>query len=170
MNRRTFLAKSALTVSIAASVAMLGGCGFRLRGSDSLFKLPAFILEGDTRSAVAQSLQTQLDATGAGVREENAPWRLTLDTPELSERRLGAAGRGSREHEFTLSTHVSLQQRSNNAYVLNNERVSTSTRQRINDDDLLNRDVLMSEVRRDLSQQLAQRIIERLATLEVLRA
>lgn len=169
MNRRAFLAKSALTVSIAASVAILGGCGFRLRGSDSLPKLPVFTLEGDTRNDVAQSLQTQLEAIGAGVRE-NAPWRLTLDTPELSERRLGAAGRGSREHEFTLSTHVSLQQRSNNAYVLNSERVSTSARQRINDDDLLNRDVLMSEVRRELSRQLAQRIIERLATLEVLRA
>lgn len=169
MNRRAFLAKSALTVSIAASVAMLGGCGFRLRGSESLPKLPAFTLEGDTRSDVAQSLQTQLEGIGAGVRED-APWRLTLDTPELFERRLGAAGRGGREHEFTLSTRVSLQQRSNNAYVLNSEQVSTSTRQRISDDDLLNRDVLMGEVRRELSQQLAQRIIERLATLEVLRA
>ncbi|MCL7930020.1 hypothetical protein [Halomonas llamarensis] len=169
MNRRAFLAKSALTVSIAASMAVLSGCGFRLRGSSSQPKLPVFTLEGDTRSDVAQSLQTQLAGIGAGVRE-NAPWRLTLDTPALFERRLGAAGRGSREHEFTLSTHVSLQQRSNNAYVLNSEQVNTSIRQRINDDDLLNRDVLMSEVRGELSLQLAQRIIERLATLEVLRA
>jgi LPS-assembly lipoprotein len=169
MNRRAFLAKSALTASIAASMAVLGGCGFRLRGSQNLPKLPAFTLEGDTLSDVAQSLQNALEATGTGVRED-AAWRLTLSSPTLFERRLGADGRGSREHEFTLSTHVSLQQRSNNAYVLNSEPVSTSTRQRINDDDLLNRDVLISEVRRELSQQLAQQIIERLATLEVLRA
>ncbi|MDR5899633.1 hypothetical protein QC823_11625 [Halomonas vilamensis] len=167
MNRRAFLAKSAFTASIAASMAVLGGCGFRLRGSDSLPDLPTVTLEGDTRSDVALSLQTQLEATGAGVRKD-APWRVTLGSPELSERRLGAEGRGSREHEFTLSIPISLQQRSNNAYALNHEQVSISTRQRVNDDDLLNRDILVSEVRRELSQQLAQRIIERLATLEVL--
>lgn len=167
LTRRRFL-KHSITASIATSVVVLGGCGFRLRGSKSQPQLPDLALEGDTRSDVAQSLQAQLKAAGTGMRED-APWRLTLSTPELFERRLGAEGRGSREHQFTLSTQVSLQQRSNSAYVLNSERMSVSTDQRVNDDDLLNRDVLIDEVRQALSRQLAQRIIERLATLEALR-
>ncbi|MYL24264.1 hypothetical protein [Vreelandella massiliensis] len=167
LTRRRFI-KHGVTAGIAASVVVLGGCGFRLRGSKSQPQLPDLALEGDTRSDVAQSLQAQLKATGTGMRED-APWRLTLGTPELVERRLGAEGRGSREHQFTLNAQVSLQQRSNNAYVLNNEQLSVSTDQRVNDDDLLNRDVLIDEVRQELSRQLAQRIIERLATLEALR-
>ena len=56
MNRRRFL-----TLSIAASAAvLLSGCGFRLRGSESMPRLPALSLEGDDNSALAQQLRTRL--------------------------------------------------------------------------------------------------------------
>lgn len=161
MNRRTFL-----TASIAASAAvLLGGCGFRLRGTESLPSLPTLSLEGDTNSAVAQQVASRLQQLGTQVTSD-APWRVTLGTPTLIERRLGGDGRASREHELTLSTTLSLQERANSAYYLNNATVSTSTRIRVSDDDLLNRETLMMEAEQTLSRQLSQRIIERLAYVE----
>ncbi len=161
MNRRKFL-----TLSIAASAALLlSGCGFRLRGSESLPTLPPLALEGDTNSAVAQQVATRLQQLGAQVTAE-APWRVTLGTPALIERRLGGDGRGSREHELTLSTSLSVQERASNAYHINNATLSTSTRIRVSDDDLLNRETLMMEAEQSLSRQLAQRIIERLIYIE----
>lgn len=161
MNRRTFL-----TASIAASAAvLLSGCGFRLRGSESLPTLPPLALEGDTNSGVAQQLASRLQQLGTPVTA-GAPWRVTLGTPSLTDRRLGSEGRASREHELTLSTTLSVQERASNAYHINNATLSTSTRIRVNDDDLLNRETLMQEAEQTLSRELSQRIIERLANVE----
>lgn len=160
MNRRTFL-----TASIAASAAMLSGCGFQLRGSESLPTLPTLALEGDTNSAVAQQVASRLQQLGAQVTSD-APWRITLGTPALTERRLGGDGRASREHELTLSIRLSVQERASNAYHINNETLSTATRIRVSDDDLLNRETLMREAEQTLSRQLSQQIIERLANVE----
>lgn len=62
-----------------------------------------------------------------------------------------------------------MQQRETNAYALNNATLSTSTRIRVSDDDLLNRETLFQEAEQTLTRQLAQRIVERLANLEALR-
>ncbi len=161
MNRRTFL-----TASIAASAAvLLSGCGFRLRGTESLPTLPTLALEGDTNSAVAQQVASRLQQLGTRVTAD-APWRVTLGTPVLTERRLGGDGRASREHELTLSTSLSVQERASNAYHINNETLSTDTRIRVSDDDLLNRETLMMEAEQTLARQLSQQIIERLTYVE----
>ncbi|OJA04752.1 hypothetical protein [Halomonas sp. QHL1] len=161
MNRRSFL-----ITSIAASAAvLLSGCGFRLRGTESLPTLPTLSLEGDTNSAVAQQVASRLQQLGTQVTAD-APWRVTLGTPALIERRLGSDGRASREHELTLSTTLSVQERVSNAYHLNNETLSTDTRIRVSDDDLLNRETLMMEAEQTLARQLSQRIIERLTYVE----
>lgn len=165
MNRRSFLI-TCLNASIAASAAvLLSGCGFRLRGSESMPTLPPLALEGDTNSAVAQQVATRLQQLGSQV-EAGAPWRVTLGTPSLIDRRLGSDGRASREHELVLSTTLSVQERASNAYHINNATLSTSTRIRVSDDDLLNRETLMQEAEQALSRELAQRIIERLANVE----
>ena len=62
-----------------------------------------------------------------------------------------------------------MQQRETNAYALNNATLSSSTRIRVSDDDLLNRETLFQEAEQTLTRQLAQRIVERLANLEALR-
>ncbi len=161
MNRRSFL-----LTSIAASAAvLLSGCGFRLRGTESLPTLPTLSLEGDTNSAVAQQVASSLQQLGTQVTAD-APWRVTLGTPALIERRLGSDGRASREHELTLSTTLSVQERASNAYHINNETLSTDTRIRVSDDDLLNRETLMMEAEQALARQLSQRIIERLTYVE----
>ncbi|MDN6179675.1 MAG: LPS assembly lipoprotein LptE [Halomonas subglaciescola] len=164
LNRRAFIG-AALTASAALA---LSGCGFHLRGRDSLPTLPAFALEGDAQSELGQALTQLLQTRGSGISAD-APWRLTLSAVEMNNRRLGGEGRGSREHEFTLSARVSLQQRDTRAYLWNREPISTSTQRRVNDDDLLNRDVLIDEARRLLSRQLAERIAERLASVKALR-
>jgi len=161
MNRRTFL-----TASIAVSAAvLLSGCGFRLRGTQSLPTLPTLALEGDTSSAVAQQVASRLQQLGTQVTAD-APWRVTLGTPVLTERRLGGDGRASREHELTLSTSLSVQERASNAYHINNETLSADTRIRVSDDDLLNRETLMMEAEQTLARQLSQQIIERLTYVE----
>ena len=164
ITRRRFLA-----LSIAASAAvLLSGCGFRLRGTESMPRLPTLSIEGDDNSALAQQLRTRLQQLGTEV-ESGAPWRVTLGTPTLQERRIGTDGRASREHELTLSTTLSVQQRETNAYALNNATLATSTRIRVSDDDLLNRETLFQEAEQTLTRQLAQRIVERLANLEAPR-
>lgn len=160
MNRRSFLA-----TSMAASAAvLLSACGFRLRGTGSMPNLPPLTLEGDTQSDMARELATRLERqgdTGGG----NAEWRVTLGSPRLDERRLGGEGRGTRDHELTLSSTVSVQRLGDNAYLLNGETLSVSTRIRVNDDDLLNRETLFSEAEQTLNRELAERIIERLSAL-----
>ncbi|WP_235039530.1 LPS assembly lipoprotein LptE [Vreelandella profundi] len=161
LTRRRFLA-----TSIAASAAvLLSGCGFQLRGRDSLPTLPTLALEGDNNSAVAQQLTTRLRQLGTQV-EPGAPWRVTLGAPSLVERRLGGDGRASREHELTLSISLSVQERASNAYHINNSTLSSSSRIRVNDDDLLNRESLFAEAEQTLARELSQRIIERLANVE----
>lgn len=161
MNRRAFLISS-----IAASAAVvLSGCGFQLRGSESLPTLPTLALEGDTNSAVAQQVATRLQQLGTQVTSD-APWRVTLGTPDLVERRLGSDGRASREHELTLRTTLSVQERASNAYHINNTTLSSNTRIRVSDDDLLNRETLFREAEQTLARQLSQQIIDRLASVE----
>ncbi|MDP3534903.1 MAG: hypothetical protein Q8S08_05900 [Halomonas sp.] len=164
LTRRRFL-----TASIAASAAvLLSGCGFRLRGTESIQQLPPLALEGNDNSALAQLLRSRLQQLGTEV-SAGAPWRVTLGTPALQDRRIGGESRSSREHELMLSATLSVQQRETNAYALNNTTLSTSTRLRVSDDDLLNRESLFQEAEQALTRQLAQRIIERLANLEAMQ-
>ncbi|WP_172118389.1 LPS-assembly lipoprotein LptE [Halomonas hibernica] len=161
MNRRTFL-----TTSIAASAAvLLSGCGFHLRGHSAMPSLPALTLEGDINSTTAQQLRARLTQLGTEIRPD-APWRVTLGTPSLLERRIGSDSRASREHELVLSTTLSVQQRQTNAYALNSSNVSVSRTIRVNDDDLLNRETLFNEAERSLARELAQRIVERLVNIK----
>lgn len=164
LTRRRFL-----SLSIAASAAvLLAGCGFHLRGTESMPSLPTLALEGDNNSPLAQQLRNRLQQLGTQVSPD-APWRITLGTPTLQERRIGGDGRASREHALTLSTSLSVQERQTNAYALNNATLESSTRIRVSDDDLLNRETLFQEAEQTLTRQLAQRIIERLANLEALQ-
>ena len=163
LTRRRFLA-----TSTAFAAVLLSGCGFRLRGTESMPQLPPLSIEGDDNSALAQQLRTRLQQLGTEVRP-GAPWRVTLGSPALQDRRIGGESRSSREHELTLSTTLSVQQRTTNAYALNNAALSTRTQIRVNDDDLLNRETLFQEAEQALTRQLAQRIVERLANLEALR-
>ena len=163
LTRRRFLA-----TSTAFAAVLLSGCGFRLQGTESMPQLPPLSLEGDDNSALAQQLRIRLQQLGTEVRP-GAPWRVTLGTPTLQDRRIGGESRSSREHELTLSTTLSVQQRTTNAYALNNAALSTRTQIRVDDDDLLNRETLFQEAEQTLTRQLAQRIVERLANLEALR-
>ncbi|WP_434985422.1 LPS assembly lipoprotein LptE [Vreelandella zhaodongensis] len=164
VTRRRFLA-----TSIAASAAvLLSGCGFRLRGTDSMPRLPALSLEGDDNSPLSQQLRTRLQQQGTEI-SRGAPWQVTLGTPLLRQRRIGSEGRASQDHELNLSTTLSVQQRETSAYALNNATVATNTRIRVSDDDLLNREALFQEAEETLARQLAQRIIERLANLEAMQ-
>ncbi|WNL40902.1 hypothetical protein RN347_09665 [Halomonas sp. PAMB 3264] len=151
--------------SVAVSAALLAGCGFRLRREGTLTSLPPLSLEGDTSTSLARELDTLLTRQGTDVTP-GAPWRVTLGTPVVENRSLGSEGRANRDHELTMRVTLSVQRRENGAYALNNDIVSTATRIRINEDDLLNRELLLDEAKQTLSRQLAQRIVERLATLE----
>lgn len=160
MNRRTFIA-----TSMAASAALfLSACGFRLRGTGSIPSLPPLALEGNTNSDMARQLTDRLEQLDTEITA-NGVWRVTLGTPILDERRLGGEGRASRDHELTLRSTISVQRRDDNAYLVNSETLSATTRIRVNDDDLLTRENLFSEAEQTLNRELAERIIERLSAL-----
>ena len=53
--------------------------------------------------------------------------------------------------------------------MLNNATITTDTRIRVSDDDLLNRETLFQEAEQTLTRQLAERIVERLANLEAIQ-
>ncbi|MFG6667411.1 LPS assembly lipoprotein LptE [Halomonas sp. HNIBRBA4712] len=161
LSRRRLLALG----GAAATAALLVGCGFQLRSADSLPTLPPLSLEGDTSTPLTRELESVLTRQGTEVTA-NAPWRVTLGAPSVENRALGSEGRANRDHELTMRVTLSVQRRQDNAYVLNNEVMSTSTRIRINDDDLLNREALLEEANLTLARQLARRIVERLGTLE----
>ncbi|WP_447928814.1 LPS-assembly lipoprotein LptE [Vreelandella sp. EE27] len=161
LTRRRLMALGAAAVTAAS----LAGCGFQLRGADSLPTLPALTIEGETATPLARELESQLTRMGTNVTP-GAPWRVTLGTPRVENRALGSEGRANRDHELTMRVSLSVQQRDTSAYALNNAVVDTATRIRVNDDDLLNRETLLDEANQTLNRQLAKRIIERLATLE----
>ncbi|CAM4012299.1 LPS assembly lipoprotein LptE [Vreelandella rituensis] len=148
----------------ALAPLLLSGCGFQLRGSDMPTTLPELSLAGDTESGLAREFISRLQRAGSGVSDQ-APWVVTLGTPRLEERTLGGEGRASRDHELTLRASVALQERSDDTYHLHTETLSTSTRIRVNDDDLLNREALFSEARGQLEKQLAQKILARLVNV-----
>lgn len=161
MKRRHFLR---LTL-MAASAAMLSGCGFQLRGTQRQRNIPPLALAGDTRSRVASNLMAELNTQGNGV-DNNARWRLTLSSPALDQRRLGGEDSSSQEYEFALEMHISVQDSITGGYALNNQPLRVISRQRLNDDDLLNRESLIEETRLTLSTRLSQRIIERISSIE----
>ncbi|WP_346798542.1 hypothetical protein R5M92_05840 [Halomonas sp. Bachu 37] len=162
MKRRELL-RNGLAAGIAALT--LGGCGFHLRGNEQNHRLPALTLTGDTTSPFAREFRASVEFSDVELRAD-APWVVTLGTPRLLERRLGADDRASNEHELSLEVEIALQARDTGAYHLHPSLLRETTRLRLSDDDLLNRETLISDAVDELSQRLARRALERLANIE----
>ncbi|MDX5378519.1 MAG: hypothetical protein LPK08_13520 [Halomonas sp.] len=157
MQRRDFL-----NLAMAAGAAMaLAGCGFRLRGFDTPgLALEELALAGDD-SELARLVEERLTAIGTRVND-NAPLVLNLGPETFRERQLSVLDSGPQEREMSLTVPFSVQQRSDGAYRLSEQRLEVSTRFTVSDDNLLAQDDLREEARQDLRQEAQRRLFDRL--------
>ncbi|MBW6391485.1 LPS assembly lipoprotein LptE [Billgrantia antri] len=157
MQRRDFL-----NLAMAAGAAMaLAGCGFRLRGFDTPgLALEELALAGDD-SELARLVEERLTAIGTRVND-NAPLVLNLGPETFRERQLSVLDSGPQELEMSLTVPFSVQQRSDGAYRLSEQRLEVSTRFTVSDDNLLAQDDLREEARQDLRQEAQRRLFDRL--------
>ncbi|MFW3614409.1 LPS-assembly lipoprotein LptE [Billgrantia antri] len=157
MQRRDFL-----NLAMAAGAAMaLAGCGFRLRGFDTPgLALEELALAGDD-SELARLVEERLTAIGTRVND-NAPLVLNLGPETFRVRQLSVLDSGPQEQEMSLTVPFSVQQRSDGAYRLSEQRLEVSTRFTVSDDNLLAQDDLREEARQDLRQEAQRRLFDRL--------
>lgn len=161
MQRRRFLH---LTLAASASLA-LAGCGFRLRGLDQ----PLLSLDSIRLTAVDSPLVPVVRETleNADTRiADDAPLRLNLgiETFHESQRTFGSAA--SREIEMTLTVPFSVQRQHDNAYLLDQQQLETSTNFSVSLDNLLAYDDLHEEARQQLRRDAATQLLDRLRALD----
>ncbi|MFC0268221.1 LPS-assembly lipoprotein LptE [Kushneria aurantia] len=165
MERRTFL----FGLAGSAGALLLSGCGFHLRGTGGGHQLPFSRLalnaaDGPTNPLTRQ-VQQALNSAGVVV-EDSAPWRLNMGPESFDERELTYGDAGIQERQMTLTLPWSLQRRDDNAYLVSQESLSLSGTFYTSSDQLLTRDDARNQLRRELRQQAARRLIDRLQNLD----
>ena len=160
MQRRTFLHAGL----IAGAALTLAGCGFRLRGFDTPGLAIAELALAGSNSEFYQLTEEHLTRTGTQVHD-GAALLLNLGPEDFREHRLSVLESGPQEHEMRLVVPYSVQRRSDNAYLLAEQRLEVSTRLTLSEANLLAQDELREEARRELREEALQRLLERLRTL-----
>lgn len=160
MKRRDFLHVS------LAGMAVLGltGCGFRLRGLNTpvlgLERVALVAADSDLAPVVRDALEnadTRLDS--------DAPLRLNLGQERFQDFSLTHGDAGSQDVELQLTAPFSVQRVSDNAYLLDQQRLEVSTTITVSDDDLLAQDDILVEAREQLRRDAARQLLERLRPL-----
>ena len=160
MQRRTFLHAGLL----AGTALTLAGCGFRLRGFDTPGLAIAELALAGSNSEFSQLTEERLTRAGTQVNDR-AALILNLGPENFREHRLSVLESGPQEHEMRLTVPYSVQRRSDNAYLIAEQRLEVSTRFTLSDANLLAHDELREEARRELREEALRRLLERLRTL-----
>lgn len=160
MQRRTFLHAG----FIAGAALTLVGCGFRLRGFDTPGLAITELTLAGSNSEFYRLTEERLMRAGTQVHDR-ATLILNLGPENFREHRLSVLESGPQEHEMRLTVPYSVQRRSDNAYLLAEQRLEVSTRLTLSDTNLLAQDELREEARRELREEALRRLLERLRTL-----
>lgn len=165
MKRRTFLTKSLGMVLAGTAMASLAGCGFHLRGLDQ----PPLGFDTLTLSApvgdLTDEVTRELDNAGVTLAED-APLRVNLGQERVQDVDLTGGDSGSQEYELQLSTPFSVQRTSDNAYLIDQQRLEVVTTYQANYSDLLARGDLREQALDDLRRDAARQLLNRLRSLE----
>ncbi|WP_251978437.1 LPS-assembly lipoprotein LptE [Salinicola avicenniae] len=153
------------TATLALTVVLLAGCGFHLRGlNQPALSLPEIgLTAGDT--PLAQAVQDALEGAGTRVTD-SADLRVNLGDERIQETRLTRSDSGSRETELTLTAPFSVQRRDDDAYVLNQRQLETSTTVLISTDNLYSMDQVRLEAEQNLRREAARQLVDRLEALQ----
>ena len=160
-------------ICLSALLMCLAGCGFQLKGSDaasSSVKLEGITLQlisGQHRSELTREVSRALSATGLMLLEEGDAMLTLVLQPEQFMRRnvsLTAQTRAA-ELELTLSADFTLNQQASDPI----DARATVTRQMLNDPrNVVGKTeeirLLREEMRRDLADQIARRVIHSLGS------
>lgn len=160
MQRRTFL-----NLAVAGSASLvLAGCGFRLRGLDTPLLAMDTIALVASDSDLTPVVRETLENAGTRVRQD-APLRLNLGSESFRESQRTFGTTGSREIEISLTAPFSVQRTSDNAYLLDQQRIEVSTNIQVSSDNLLAQDDMLAEARQRLRQEAADQLLDRLRPL-----
>jgi LPS-assembly lipoprotein len=158
-----------LALLVAASLAVLAGCGFRMQGK---VPLPAvlgatWIETDDAQSDFVQDLRRALAASGAALapRRAEATAVLRVERDELLERVLSVSGRNvPREYELTYVVRFSVEGAAGT--LLPAEEVSVSREFSFDERAVLAKEREQEVLRAALARDLAGVVLNRLASLK----
>lgn len=164
MNRRTFLTRSLVLLTVGTLGAGLAGCGFRLRGLDrQALGIDSLTLVA-AETPLADDVRRALAKAGVALGED-APLRVNLGAEQIRETSLRGGDMIHDEVELRLTAPFSVQRASDNAYLLDQQRLDTATTYLVNNDNPLVRDEQRDVALADLRRQAAQQLLDRLRAL-----
>lgn len=164
MKRRTFLTKSLGVMAAGAAMASLAGCGFHLRGRSEPLGFDRLTLTAPI-GELADSVRRELRNADVTLTDD-APLRVNLGSERIQEYELTAGGSGSQEIELNLTVPFSVQRASDNAYLLDQQRIEVVTTYLTNDDNLLVQGDLREQALDDLRREAARQLLSRLRSLD----
>lgn len=150
---------------MALALTTLAGCGFQLRGTNQPLLSMSQIGLSANISPFSETVRRTLEQAGARVTDD-ADLRINLGDEKIAENRLTRADSGSRETEITLTAPFSVQRVSDDAYLLNQQQLETSTSVLLSTDDIYSGNQVRDEAVKQLRQQAADQLIDRLSALE----
>ena len=159
------LAKLLLIIYAGGAGGVLTGCGYQLRGSDSLpIELSRIYVQTQT-NALYRAVALMLDGTGAELvkNRKDAVAVILVNGEDLSERLLSVDPNTGKAREYELSFAAVFSVRGNNGESLVDRQRVRVVRDYVFDSDAVigksrERGVLEAEMRRDAVQQIFNRI------------
>lgn len=162
MQRRSFLIR---LLGMCGVAAMLGGCGFQLRGLDAReLDIDALALTAPP-SQFTEELRRRIAGAGVELRDD-APLRLNLGEERLEEYALRGGDTIYNETELHLIVPFSIQRRSDGAYLLDQQRIDVVTTYQASEGNLLVRDELREMALTNLYHDATRQLVARLRNLE----
>ncbi|GAA4030872.1 LPS assembly lipoprotein LptE [Actimicrobium antarcticum] len=166
MNRRTFLAYSAIT----ATMATLSACGFRLRGSNGEANLPfkTMVLGFGDTSPLGAELRRNIRANGTAVITDRKLADASLDVlSETREKVILSLNSAGRVREFTLYYKFRFQVVDNTGkQLLAPTDIILKREISFNESAVLAKEAEEGLLYRDMQSDLVQQILRRLAALK----
>lgn len=159
MHRTAFLRQ----LCPALLLLTLGGCGFALRGSADLpAALQTLEVAGvDENGELLQEVRRALRNSGVTIVEADAPYRLGIGR-ETSGERIVSVNSNARAGEYELEMHLLFQLSQGGTTVLGPETLSLSRVYLTDPENAVAKeeeaDLIRSELRRELAQQLLRRL------------
>ncbi|GHB07233.1 LPS-assembly lipoprotein LptE [Salinicola rhizosphaerae] len=168
MMHRAFSRRARQAVGIGLvtlAVITMAGCGFQLRGMHQpLLGMSEVGLSANV-SPFSETVRRALEQAGTEVSDD-ADLRVNLGDERIASNRLTRADSGSRETEITLTAPFSVQRVADDAYVLNQQQLETSTTVLLSTDDIYAGNQVRDEAVQRLREQAADQLIDRLGALE----